>query len=45
MGGIETRRTSKFERTLAMKRACLPIVETCKVKGKLLITSRIVQIK
>jgi hypothetical protein len=44
MGGMETRKTSKFDGTLTMRRACLPILESYKVEGKLLITSRIMRI-
>jgi hypothetical protein len=42
MGGMETRGISKFEGTSEMKRSCLLIIESYKVEGKLLVTSRIV---
>jgi hypothetical protein len=44
-GGMEIRGTNKFKGTSTMKRVDLPIVESCKVEGKLLITSKILWIK
>jgi hypothetical protein len=44
MGDMETRRTSKFDGTLTMRRTCLPILKSYKVEGKLLITSKIMRI-
>jgi len=41
---METRWIGKFEGISAMKRAGLPAIDTYKVEGKLLITSKIVQI-
>jgi len=44
VGGMEIRGINKSEETSVMRRVGLPIVESCKVEGKLLITSKIVQI-
>jgi molybdenum-dependent DNA-binding transcriptional regulator ModE len=40
MGGIETRRTGKSEGTSVTRKVGLLVVESYKVKGKLLTTSR-----
>jgi hypothetical protein len=41
---METRGINKFEGILIMRSTCLPIVESCKVEGKLLVILKIVQI-
>jgi hypothetical protein len=45
MGGIKTRKTSKFEGILTMRRTCLIIAKSSKAEGKLLVTSRTMGIK
>jgi len=42
-GGMETKGTSKFDGTLAMKKTSLPILKSCKVEQKLLLTSKTMQ--
>jgi hypothetical protein len=44
MGGMETRRISKFDGTSATRRIGFPLLESCKVEGKLLVTSKIIKI-
>ncbi len=45
MGGVETKGTYESKGIPAMRRTSLPIVKSCKAKGKLLVTSITTQIK
>jgi hypothetical protein len=44
VGGMETRRIGKSDGTSTIKRASFPLLKSCKVDVKLLITSRTMQI-
>jgi hypothetical protein len=44
MGGMETRKTSKFDGTSAIRGIGFPLLESCRVEGKLLVTSKIIKI-
>ncbi len=44
MVGVETKEINKSKGTSIMKRTCFPPLESCKVEGKLLTPSRIMQI-
>jgi hypothetical protein len=44
VGGMETRRTSKYNGTSTMRRVGLQILESYKVEEKLLVSFRIMQI-
>jgi hypothetical protein len=44
VGGMEIRGTGKFDGTSTTRRASFPILKSCKVEGKLLITLKLIKI-